>query len=91
MSFKLSSMHIKLSLAVITVLAVAITTGCADNNSALLHRQSLIFCSDGAPDNFNPNVGTSFTNFNASSRVMFNRLVETDNDNGNIIPSLATD
>ena len=65
------------------------STGCVDNGSSSLHRQSLIFCSDGAPENFNPNAGTSFTNFNASARVLFNRLVETNSTDGSIIPSLA--
>lgn len=84
------SMPHKSLLVVIIAWVIIAGAGCTDNNTSLLHQQSLIFCSDGAPDNFNPNVGTSFTDFNASSRVLFNRLVEIDDDNGNVIPSLAS-
>ncbi len=73
-----------LSIALLLVMA-----GCTDQNTSQLARHSLIFCSDGAPDNFNPGMGTSFTNFNANSRVLFDRLLVTDNDTGQIKPSLA--
>lgn len=68
---------------------VLLLPGCLDSNESQLSLSGLVYCSEGAPDNFNPHTGTSFTNFNASSRVIFNRLVKTDNVTGRILPSLA--
>lgn len=82
-------MFSKLTTQIYLILLTLIVTGCADQNSTNLARQSLIFCSDGAPDNFNPSMGTSFTNFNASSRVLFDRLLITDNETGQLKPSIA--
>ena len=64
-------------------------TACGSNDTNPLHMSGLVYCSGGAPRNFNPQVGTSSTHFNASSRVIYNRLVETDEQSGRVIPSLA--
>ena len=79
----------KLTTQIFLIAMTLIVTGCADQNRTDLSRQSLIFCSDGAPDSFNPSMGTSFTNFNASSRVLFDRLLSIDNDTGQLKPSIA--
>lgn len=66
-----------------------LVTACGSNDSNPLHLSGLVFCSGGAPRNFNPHIGTSSTHFNASSRVIYNRLVNTDEQSGRIMPSLA--
>ncbi|HYQ92906.1 MAG TPA: ABC transporter substrate-binding protein, partial [Candidatus Competibacteraceae bacterium] len=51
--------------------------------------KTLVFCSEGSPEGFNPQFYTSSTTFDASSRQVYNRLVEFDRRNLDILPSLA--
>ena len=37
---------------------------------------TLVYCSEGSPEGFNPAFYTSGTTFDATSKNMFNRLVE---------------
>ncbi len=53
------------------------------------HAQSLIFCSEANPQTFNPQLATDGATFNASSRQIYNRLVEMDNKTMRVIPGLA--
>ncbi len=50
---------------------------------------TLVYCSEGSPEGFNPSLYTSGTTFDASSRQLFNRLVEFDRGTTNIVPALA--
>ena len=50
---------------------------------------SLVFCSEGSPEGFQPQFFTTGTTFDAVSVPMFNRLVEFDLGTTNIIPALA--
>jgi len=78
------------SYAIFIALLCLFLAGCDNDNSNLLSQSGLVYCSDGAPDNFNPQTGTSYTNFDASARVIFNRLVSTNNSTGIIEPALAS-
>jgi ABC-type transport system substrate-binding protein len=60
-----------------------------DSSSNKLSNSGLVYCAEGAPDSFNPHTGTSFTNFNANARVLFDRLLQIDNSKGKILPSIA--
>ena len=51
--------------------------------------QTLVYCSEGAPDGFDPALYTSGTTFDASSRQLYNKLVEFEVDTTNVLPSLA--
>ncbi len=51
--------------------------------------KTLIFCSEGSPEGFTPALYTAGTTFDASSRQIFNKLVEFDIGTTNIIPGLA--
>src|SRR2546423_1401365 len=50
---------------------------------------TLVFCSEGSPEGFQPQFFTTGTTFDAVSVPMFNRLVEFDLGPTNIIPALA--
>ena len=50
---------------------------------------TLVYCSEGSPEGFNPALYTAGTTFDASSRAMFNRLVEFERGTTNIVPALA--
>ena len=51
--------------------------------------KTLIYCSEGSPEGFNPQYYTTGTTFDAVSVPMFNRLVEFDTGTTNIVPGLA--
>ncbi len=50
---------------------------------------TLVYCSEGSPEGFQPQIFNTGTTFDASSVPMFNRLVEFDTGTTNIIPALA--
>ncbi len=51
--------------------------------------KTLVYCSEGSPEGFNPAFYTSGTTFDASSRAIFNKLVEFERGTTKIIPGLA--
>lgn len=51
--------------------------------------KTLVFCSEGSPEGFNPQFYTTGTTQDASSVPLFNRLVEFDLGTTNIVPGLA--
>ena len=51
--------------------------------------KTLVYCSEGSPEGFNPALYTSGTTFDASSRQLFNRLVEFERGTTKIVPALA--
>jgi len=57
--------------------------------SAAAEAKTLVFCSEGSPEGFNPQLYTAGTTFDASSRQVFNKLVEFTIGTTNIEPALA--
>ncbi|WP_329956644.1 ABC transporter substrate-binding protein [Collimonas humicola] len=51
--------------------------------------KTLVFCSEGSPEGFNPQLYTTGTTFDASSVPMYNRLVEFELGTTKPIPGLA--
>jgi dipeptide transport system substrate-binding protein len=52
--------------------------------------KTMVYCSEGSPEGFNPSLYTSGTTFDASSRQVFNRLVQFKRGTTTIVPGLAT-
>jgi dipeptide transport system substrate-binding protein len=50
---------------------------------------TLIYCSEGSPEGFDPARYTAGTTFNASSQPLFNRLVEFEIGGTKVVPGLA--
>lgn len=77
-------------LATSSLLAIfTLLNGCSDTNSTSLKNNSLVYCSEGSPTTFNPQQATTSITFDASARVMFDRLVEYDEDLQSLQPGLA--
>lgn len=51
--------------------------------------KTLVFCSEGSPEGFNPQFFTTGTTMDASAIPMYNRLVEFELGTTNIVPALA--
>jgi dipeptide transport system substrate-binding protein len=57
--------------------------------AAAVQAKTLVFCSEGSPEGFNPAFYTAGTTFDASSRAIFNGLVEFERGTTQIAPALA--
>ena len=68
------------------VIAAALLAMVASAASA----KTLVFCSEGSPEGFDPGLYTSATTMDASSQPIYNRLVEFDGGTTNVGPGLAT-
>jgi len=51
--------------------------------------KTLVYCSEGSPEGFNPSLYTAGTTFDASSRTLFNKLVEFERGTTKVVPALA--
>jgi dipeptide transport system substrate-binding protein len=51
--------------------------------------KTLVYCSEGSPEGFDPAPYTAGTTFNASSRPVYSQLVEFERGTTNTIPGLA--
>jgi dipeptide transport system substrate-binding protein len=67
------------------VAALAIVAGVSLSANA----KTLVYCSEGSPEGFNPQLYTAGTTFDASSKPLFNRLVEFERGTTNVVPGLA--
>ena len=51
--------------------------------------KTLVFCSEGSPEGFDPALYTAGTTFDVSSRQVYNQLVEFERGTTKIVPGLA--
>ncbi len=51
--------------------------------------KTLVYCSEGSPEGFDPALYTSGTTFDASSKTVYNRLVEFKPGSTEVVPGLA--
>ena len=54
-----------------------------------VHAKTLIYCSEGSPEGFDPALYTAGTTFDASSKTIYSRLAEFENGTTNVIPGMA--
>lgn len=57
--------------------------------STIAQSKTLVYCSEGAPESFNPQFSTSGTTFDASSRQVYNRLYQFVIGTTTVEPGLA--
>jgi dipeptide transport system substrate-binding protein len=69
-----------------TVALATLALGLPGAHAAL---KTFVYCSEGSPSNFNPQIATDGTSFNAGSRQLFNRLVEFKPGTTTVVPALA--
>lgn len=74
-------MHLKRKLATGLLLATMAASGAA--------AKTLVYCSEGSPEGFDPALYTAGTTFDASSHPLYNRLVEFETGSTVVIPGLA--
>ena len=59
------------------------------SSGVALSAQTLVYCSEGSPEGFNPQFFTTGTTADASSVPMYNRLVEFQIGTTKVVPALA--
>jgi dipeptide transport system substrate-binding protein len=70
-------------------LLIGATLGLALGTAGVAQAKTLVFCSEGSPEGFNPAFYTAGTTFDASSRTLFNKLAEFKRGTTTIAPALA--
>ena len=68
-----------------TALSLTLIAGLAGTAEA----KTLVFCSEGSPEGFNPSLYSAGTTFDASAQAIYNRLVEFEPGTTNLVPGLA--
>jgi dipeptide transport system substrate-binding protein len=69
----------------ILTLAIFSLAGAPDVHAA----KTFVYCSEGSPSGFNPQIATDGPSFNASSHAIYNNLVEFKKGALDIVPGLA--
>ena len=62
---------------------------CATALAGAAQAKTLVYCSEGSPEGFDPALYTSGTTFDASSHPVFNHLTEFVTGTTNVVPGLA--
>ena len=57
--------------------------------SGVASAKTLVYCSEGSPEGFDPGLYTAGTTFDASSKPVYNRLVEFKRGTTEVVPGLA--
>lgn len=73
----------KSTFTMITLALAALTV------SSTVAAKTLVYCSEGSPENFNPQLYTSGTSVDASAVPVYNRLVDFKPGTTELVPSLA--
>ncbi|TRY29629.1 ABC transporter substrate-binding protein [Aliiglaciecola sp. M165] len=69
--------------------ATLVLTGCF-NSDLEMPESGVIYCSEGNPSSFNPQLDTSGTTSDASSHQIYDRLINFDPLTGTIVPALSS-
>ncbi|WP_076536955.1 ABC transporter substrate-binding protein [Shewanella sp. UCD-KL21] len=72
--------------AALLYLLCFLVTGCGELNVP----SGIVYCSEGNPETFNPQLVTSGTTIDASSNQLYNRLIDYNNDSSDFMAALAT-
>ncbi|MEW6993091.1 ABC transporter substrate-binding protein [Colwelliaceae bacterium MEBiC 14330] len=82
-------MSFKLLLSLLAVLLASLLGGCEDSGKLTLSQRSIIYCSEGSPQSFNPQLSTSGTTSDATSKLLYNTLIVFKGENNILAPSIA--
>ncbi|MEA3291642.1 MAG: ABC transporter substrate-binding protein, partial [Pseudomonadota bacterium] len=69
--------------------SIALATALTLGSGSALAAKTLVYCSEGSPEGFNPSLYTSGTTFDASSRAIFDSLVMFERGTTKVGPGLA--
>ena len=64
-------------------------SGCEDPSEQLVSQNSVIYCAEGTPETFNPQLVTSGTTIDATANQIYDRLITFNAEDNSISPALA--
>src|SRR5260370_6385594 len=67
----------------------ALALGTRGWGAASATAKTLVYCSEGSPENFYPAINTTGTSFDASSPPIYSRLLEFERGTTKLVPGLA--
>jgi cationic peptide transport system substrate-binding protein len=82
-------MNFKSLLSLLTIALAYLSAGCDDGGKLSLSQRSIIYCSEGSPETFNPQLSTSGTTSDATSKILYNNLIVFKGDNNELGPGIA--
>ncbi|WP_245560580.1 ABC transporter substrate-binding protein [Colwellia piezophila] len=68
---------------------MSLLSGCNEDSKLSLSERSIIYCSEGSPETFNPQLSTSGTTSDATSKQLYNSLIVYKGQSNTLGPSLA--
>jgi len=71
------------------LLSLLFLTACNEEGKLSLSERSVIYCAEGSPETFNPQLVTSGTTIDATSNQLYNRLIAYQGDENKLSPALA--
>ena len=71
------------------VVIILLLSACGDSNKLSLSQRSIIYCSEGSPETFNPQLVTSGTTIDATSHQLYDRLITYKGKENILSPALA--
>lgn len=83
------TMNFKSIFILIIAALTSILAGCNEGSKLSLNERSIIYCSEGSPETFNPQLSTSGTTSDASAKQLYNSLIVYKGKNNTLGPSLA--
>lgn len=70
-------------------LTFSMLSACSDEGMQSLSQRSIIYCSEGSPETFNPQLVTSGTTVDATSNQLYDRLITYKGEKNTLVPALA--
>jgi cationic peptide transport system substrate-binding protein len=78
-----------LKLTVTALFFLLLLTACNEEGKLSLSERSVIYCAEGSPDTFNPQLVTSGTTIDATSNQLYDRLITYQGKENTLSPALA--
>lgn len=72
-----------------SLLSILWLTGCNEEGKLSLSERSVIYCAEGSPETFNPQLVTSGTTIDATSNQLYDRLITYKGAENKLSPSIA--
>ena len=72
-----------------TLLSLLLLTACNEEGRLSLSERSIIYCAEGSPETFNPQLVTSSTTIDATSNQLYDRLINYQGEENTLSPAIA--
>lgn len=78
-----------LKFAITSLFSLLLLTACNEEGKLSLSERSIIYCAEGSPETFNPQLVTSGTTIDVTSNQLYDRLIAYQGNDNKLSPALA--